>query len=42
MEMTLLFGKQIGKLDKEKVTQVLICFAKRAPELASYLDYEVV
>jgi len=36
-----MFAKLIARLEKEKVKQVLICFAQNAPRLAGYLDYEV-
>lgn len=38
----LVFNKHITRLEKEKVKQVLICFAKHAPLLSSHLDWEVV
>ena len=37
-----MFGKLIVRLEKEKIKQVLICFAQNAPRLASYLDFEIV
>lgn len=36
------FNKHITRLEKERVKQVLICFAKYAPVLSSRLDWEVV
>jgi hypothetical protein len=36
------FNKHITRLEKEKVKQVLISFAKHAPMISSHLDWEVV
>lgn len=36
------FSKHIARLEKEKVKQVLISFAKHAAVLSSHLDWEVV
>jgi len=38
----MVFNKHIARLEKEKVKQVLISFAKYAPLLSSHLDWEVV